>query len=220
MGFASGFGMSNKPTYYQFAGKTGNIQGDSIVNYWNPFTILKSALGITTLNNYGVNGARIADPFGAPSNQLCYSYANMNANVDFNILMAGVNDCASFSVPGTSFIGTNTSATTATLKGAINVWITGMLARYPDKPLIVLTPSYADTPASNISPDEVVIVAAAMKEVCDYRSIPCLNLNTTAGINAGNLGTYTSDTLHLNTAGYAKIMEVITPFMQTIPNLY
>jgi lysophospholipase L1-like esterase len=222
--FASGLARQAPRKYFDFTGKTGNFNGDSTVNFWNPFTALESALGISVLNNKGLNGARIADPFGSPSNQVCYNYDDMSLSVDFNLFMVGVNDAASLADVGPSFIGNTASTSNAVLMGAMNNIITGMRTLYPNKPFGWITPSYAVS--GSITGVNVGTIATALKTVCDYRGVPCLNLNAVSGINGSNYLDYMPDGIHYDAGGYTYIMDEddtfggIVPFMKLFTNNY
>lgn len=64
---------------------------------------------------------------------------------------------------------------------------------------------------------KVTQISGAIKNFCEYYSIPCLDLNKESGITPFNVGTYyKADKLHPNDAGQEKMSKKIEPFIKTL----
>lgn len=131
--------------------------------------------------NYGINSNPIAVTAGDTSglDPMCVRYTTMEDNADYIVVEGGANDRA-FSVP----LGTEDSNDTSTFMGALNVLITGLLAKYPRGKVVFMTPYYRlgnNTPnGANLYEKDYV---DAMLKICANHSVPCFDNYHDSGIS-------------------------------------
>ncbi len=210
-------------------GKTINVLGDSISstnyerpNWWERIAEQTGAV----FNDYGVSGACVATVEGSnggPDSGFVDRFDEMDATADAVIVMGGTNDNK---VP----LGTWDSTDTTTFYGALNVLISGLQERYPDKPILFCTmiqtkngySEHVDNPMyvlMDLSPTDVLtrqLRAEAIKAKCQQYDVPCLDLYNESGISGedGSLYYREGDSLHPSQAGQARMAEVIQPFLE------
>ena len=190
------------------------VFGDSITdnanNTWEGHTTWLNQIHNVLDNFY--NLAIVNSAYGGASltNRNQYSVVNrlpdlLDANADVITIWAGTNDWAE----GVS-IGNMSSADT-TLKGAVKS-IIEYLSEHTTAQIIFATPmqrynttdAERDTNANgeplNSSNNTLAEYAEAIKEVCDFYSIPCVPFYTDLGINRINVHDFCADGLHPSTA--------------------
>jgi lysophospholipase L1-like esterase len=233
MGFASGFGIGAKPTLINFAGKTANFYGDSIVAQQGSFTTLKAYTGLTTVNNCGTNGRRLS-VYGGYSSTVRLShndiygtgagvaYKTAYPNADFLIISIGINDCAFIDNAGSArkaaVKGTLSDTTYATFLGALHVLTTGLQALYPAARIILLAPLYADSVANSVYAGDVPTIVDAVNEFGADRGYSTFDQYANGGLNAGNIVSLTSsgDGLHPNATGRTLIDSAFFPWLTSL----
>ena len=101
-----------------FKSKIWNVLGDSFT-YQNIYPgLVKSYLGITTINNYGVSSTKIADPNLTDNTAMSVRYASMSTSANLVTILGETNDF-SYNVP----LGTVNDITRATFYGALRVML-------------------------------------------------------------------------------------------------
>lgn len=233
-----------------------NVLGDSITstNYSRPnwWEIIKGKYGLT-VNNYGISGTTLAHTddrhlwdyeFGkldaetigynaldpstwSTGNCMCERFTKMSDDADLITVMGCTND-------GSVKLGTWDSTDTSTFYGALNVLITGLISKYPNKKIAFFTPiQAANSYISNVgnaaaeldkktSTDTLSLQlrAEAIKRKCKQYSIPCLDLFNESGIN-GVGGRKTEnyrkdDNLHPSVNGNKNMSVVIENFILSL----
>lgn len=196
-----------------------NVLGDSItsIDYSKPtwWQIISSKYDMT-VNCYGISGTTLAhtndrhlwdynwgkldaatigyDRYDsstwATGNCFCERYVKMTNDADIITVMGSTND-------NSVKLGTWDSTDTDTFYGALNILITGLINKYPDKIIAFFTPiqmsnSYLTNvanPSSELDkklPADTLSLqlrAEAIKRKCNQYSIPCLDLFNCSGIN-------------------------------------
>lgn len=176
-----------------------------------------------TVVNYGIGGSCITT--GANNiNSFCQRAVEMATDLDAVIVYGGTNDLGH-----NANFGTEDNSTDATVfKGAINVLITSLMDRYPEKPILMCFP----TPRSyggynNTTPNQkgvtLEMIKNQMKARCEYYSMPYLDLYGQSGMNISYSSTqrsrYTSDGLHLNDKGHKRIYDLMIRKLKEITNV-
>ena len=190
-----------------YAGKKWTVLGDSIsmshaTNYYHTLIAEKLGFIVTNLASSGKGYAYIRDT----------ATPNIPSDVDLITIFAGTNDMTSGSNVG------NASDTTDTFSGTVYQTILAIQERFPSVPIGVITPTprYDSTQYTNW----VINIAKGIKAVCEFRSVPCLDLNTTSGLlglTVENKAYYfDGGSLHLNDAGHSVIASKIEPFIKSI----
>lgn len=154
----------------------GHDVGNAIT--WSNLLAMKYGM---TVDNQGINGSTVAVVSGKTTYPMCVRYANIEtANPDIVIVEGGAND-RNNRVP----IGTNLDTDLSTFKGALNVLIDGLRAKYPRAVIMMMTTYHRlRSGGDNSMPDEL-LYSNAMLEVCEFRGIPCYN-NMMSGIDLSN----------------------------------
>jgi len=222
MNYINSFRTTERAAYFNLNGITADYFGDSIVNFRSPFTAIKNATGISNIYNFGFNGRRLCCYGGFSTDVRMASsgvyQALSSSGVDLVIVSGGVND-SSFAGSETdmsTIIGDISDTTFLTYYGALKVMNNGLRAMFPNKHIVYLSPAYAIQTSSQIFPGNVGQLSAATVNFCSVNNIPCFDQYNNGGINAGNVGTYTSDGLHPNASGYSLLESKIIPFLQTL----
>ena len=236
--------------------KKWNVLGDSItsINYSRPnwWEIIKDKYNMT-VNNYGISGTTLAHTddrhlwdydFGkldsstigynpedpstwSTGNCMCERFSKMSNDVDLITVMGGTND-------GSVKLGTWNSTDTSTFYGALNVLITGLINKYPNKKIAFFTPIQSAncylTNVANASAEldkksaadtlSLQLRAEAIKRKCKQYAIPCLDLFNESGINGvGGRKTEnyrTDDNLHPSVTGNKNMSVVIENFILSL----
>lgn len=172
--------------------------------------------------NYGVSGSCITT--GANNiSSFCQRAVQMAADLDAVIIFGGTNDLGH-----NANFGTDDNSTDATVfKGAVNVLITSLMDRYPEKPILFCLP----TPRSyggynNTTPNQKGVTLEMIRNQiiarCEYYSMPYLDLYGASGINASyssvQRSAFTSDGLHLNNKGHKRIYDLMISKLKEITN--
>lgn len=190
-----------------YIGKKWAVLGDSIsmshaTNYYHTLIAEKLGFTVTNLASSGKGYAYIRDT----------ATPNIPSDVDLITIFAGTNDMTSGNNVG------NASDTTGTFSGTVYQTILAIQERFPSVPIGVITPTprYDSTQYTNW----VINIAKGIKAVCEFRSVPCLDLNTISGLlglTVENKAHYfDGDSLHLNDAGHSVIASKIEPFIKSI----
>lgn len=205
--------------------KVASFLGDSITAGINTektyHAYLKELIGFKTCNNYGINGASITNH----SNGICDRYNNVDANSDIIFVFGGTNDFYYNKSLGDWYIldGTTRTLNTdiTTFKGALSTICNGLLSKFPNKQIILMTPIHRYTfnnqqtdfqaNASGLYLEDYV---DCIKEAGKIFSIPVIDLYNESGLfpaNSANASLYfhSSDKLHPNKDGHLKIAKVI-----------
>ena len=131
-----------------------------------------------TVYNHGVNGNTVAwVAWGGNQRPMCERYAQMEDGADYVVVLGGANDFR-LNVP----IGTDSDEDPATFKGALNLLITGLTAKYPNAKLLFLTNYRRKNVRNDLGLEEYAYVAA-MEEVCAKRGVACFNNYRNSGID-------------------------------------
>jgi lysophospholipase L1-like esterase len=227
----------------RWKGKKANFLGDSIT-YGAGLTsrdterfsaLVKTGLELTTENNYGVSGTRLANNVtnsGADdTNAMSIRYTSMTNDADIVFVCAGTNDYGSaFSITGahTAPFGAFTDRANSTFYGALHVLYKGLIEKYFGKTIIIITPPHragiGDSSSNDLSLNPVTNknlrdYVNAIREVAEFYGLYVLDLYKELNINPNitlNKTTYMPDTLHPNAAGHQLIANAIINFTKRL----
>lgn len=206
-------------------GKKIAFLGDSITQgvgvssiekvYWN---IVGQRTG-AQVYGYGIGGTRIApnhlpgsDPyidanwFGARADQ-------MIPDADVVVVFGGTNDFGHGDAP----LGTMKDRTNDTFYGAYHLLLQGLIERYPEAQLIVMTPlhrigeemmPFNEAGVRRAGPLKCYV--DAIREVAEFYSVPVVDLFAESGLQPRVRvlrDKYVPDGLHPNAAGHIKIAD-------------
>lgn len=189
--------------------------GDSItygLGVSRPYpTVIAENSGSTSIN-YGISGNSIAKAGknaqeNAQKNPMCIRYDNMDNNLDYIVVFGGTNDYE-YQIP----LGDENSNNIETFNGALNTLITGLIEKYPGKPILFLTPLYRNL--THETGYKFMEYVNAIKNRCTYYSIPYFNLTDRSTIKSlidkiNDMYYVNGDRLHPNNAGQEIIARII-----------
>lgn len=208
--------VNNLPNSILSLKKVGFL-GDSItygLGATTPFpTVIHNNTNCISLN-YGISQSTIGATDKTTAVPMSERYNLMDSNLDYICVFGGSNDY-DYQIP----IGTSTDTTNTTFYGALNVLISGLIERYPGKPLIFLTPLYRTL--NRESGYKFLDYVNAIIERCNYYSIPVFNLTERSTIksliNTINTKYYVNgDRLHPNNEGHLILARVIQHQLEII----
>lgn len=206
-----------------YNGKKITAYGDSITegNKWQPYvankfgcTMVNCGIGGTTVANNGsirtINGVDI-------ESWMC-SDDRINLipeDSDVILLFGGANDWSQ-SIISMGVLGDG-NLIDNTFKSAYSLMIKKLVNKFPNAKLIAMTPINGRTSAADANEDKQHIVrgfalydfAVAVKEVCMYYGIPCIDIHGESGINTFNHTTYIGDIVHPNAEGGKLIANAV-----------
>lgn len=186
-------------------------------------TQIQKFLKFKAVRNYGIKGSRMAITSDR-NDSFTQRYEEMDNNADIITILGGVNDFQ-HDVP----LGALTSTDPHCFYGALNTIITGLFKKYPDKIIIFMTPmkndfvhpvkKYPNSFTFNKVHLKQINYVNAIKDVCDYYSIPVLDLYSESGIspfNENQAALYMPDKLHYSEAGYLRLAKKIAGYLSSI----
>lgn len=157
--------------------------------------------------------------------------ADLDSDCDIVTVLGGTNDFQHDVALGSLFTESNGVRTpttdTSTFYGALNTMIQALIAKYPTKRILLLTPLHRGAVGSYPSEyqqnglgkyfDEYI---EAVKKAGAFWSVPVLDLYNDVGINPNvsqqASAYFSSDLLHPNTAGHARMAEIIVGKMNCL----
>lgn len=185
---------------FNWSGKKMNVIGDSIVqgSYGNFANVIGGILNLSEVRNYGIGGCCMASTDqDADYNPVVLRYMDMDDDADIILVHAGTNDFSA-QVP----LGESDSEEATTFNGALNIIMTGLREKYPDKLIIFsgILHRFNDTANTITCPD----YRKAMEERCEANHIIYYDSYKYTGFDFVK-GYYdkilTSDGLHPNQKG-------------------
>ncbi len=210
--------------------KTINFLGDSITQCCGAscmengyVNVLAREYGLKKANNYGIGGTRIAKQLGPTNNPAhdagyCDRVQHMDPDADIIVVFGGTNDFGHGNAPLGSFDDRHNE----TFYGACHVLFRSLLEKYPDKPIVVLTPLHRLEETFNDRKDRAIPLkrfVEIIKEVAEYYSLPVLDLFACGGMQPNVpiiRETYMPDGLHPNDAGHQKLARQLGNFLLSL----
>ncbi len=189
--------------------KSWALIGDSITaaNTYPP--LIQTKLNIDSYQNLAVSGTTIVNQGATP---MVTEYLNITGSPELITVFGGTNDF------GKSLaLGTEASILDTDFYGALKILAAGLVAAHPTARIFFTTILHRDWQGGgqaaglvNENGNSVQDFNDAIKYVAALNSIPVIDLYSDAGISVGNIGTYTSDRLHPNTLGTARVANVMS----------
>lgn len=184
-----------------------NLSYPALLNSRYGLNIYNHALGDATIGVYG-------DEYLAERSVIKQIENSEITNGDLAIIFAGSNDYKS----GFAKIGNTSDINDYSFKGALNTCIKKLMEKNQSIKILVITPLFRarlnaddfrnsdDTP---INEQYLRDYANAIKEVCEYNHIPCLDLHSQSMINKYNFSTYLKDRFYPNDVGHDMLADKI-----------
>ncbi|WP_170272194.1 SGNH/GDSL hydrolase family protein, partial [Clostridium tarantellae] len=179
---------------------------------------LKFILNLSSIENYSKLGSTICTKSDDPTwNEekypMCLNYKSMDDNAEIICCLGGLNDFLE-NLP----LGDFNSKNTDTFYGALHSLYLGLVKKYPNKALFIITcfPILNQVNKNGIS---LLQWTNAQKEVAEYYSIPVLDLFKNSGINPiipEQRKILMPDGLHYNQKGIDILSRKISKFINHI----
>lgn len=183
---------------------------------------LAAAYGIIAMN-YGIGGTRIArqkTPSFYPDHDRDFlsRVAELDETADAVLVFGGTNDWGHGDAP----LGRMEDRDPFTFYGALHLLCTSLIARFPGKPIIILTPlhrSNESDPNGPFGPRPGTLrdYVQAIREVAEYYSLPVMDLYKESGLQPDVpviLEKYVPDGLHPNDAGHEILARKIAAYLK------
>lgn len=158
--------------------------------------------------SYAYAGSRIS-LLSTGTTSFIERYADMTDDADLVLVLGGTND---FNAQVS--IGEAGSTSQNTFCGALNRLIEGLLAKYPNKEIVFVTPPPRIEEGKSVS---LAQYALAIKAACEKYSVPCFNLYNASGMKSGigsvNPSLYAAGSIHPNQNGQAVMARHIEEFL-------
>ncbi len=208
-----------------------NFLGDSITEGAGTsspdrmFTMLIEREYGAICQNYGIGGTRIARQKTATVEKWDRDFISrvpeMDADADIVVVFGGTNDFGHGDAP----LGTMSDRTPYTFYGALHCLYTALTEKYPDVPVVILTPLHRlneDSPKGDNKPEPVGTLKEyvnIIREVAEYYSFPVLDLYKESGLQPKVpviQQKYIPDGLHPNDDGNAILAHKIARFLEML----
>ncbi len=208
-----------------------NFLGDSITegagtsSHDKMFTMLIEREYGAICQNYGIGGTRIARQKTPTEEKWDRDFISrvpeMDADADIVVVFGGTNDFGHGDAP----MGTMSDRTPYTFYGALHCLYTALIEKYPDVPIVVLTPLHRiteDIPTGDNKPAPVGTLKEyvnIIREVAEYYSLPVLDLFKESGLQPKIpviQQKYVPDGLHPNDAGNEILAHKIARFLEML----
>ena len=208
-----------------------NFLGDSITegagtsSHDKMFTMLIEREYGAICQNYGIGGTRIARQKTPTEEKWDRDFISrvpeMDNDADIVVVFGGTNDFGHGDAP----LGTMSDRTPYTFYGALHCLYTALTEKYPDVPVVILTPLHRwneDCPKGDNKPEPVGTLKEyvnIIREVAEYYSLPVLDLFKESGLQPKVpviQQKYIPDGLHPNDDGNAILAHKIARFLETL----
>lgn len=208
-----------------------NFLGDSITegagtsSHDKMFTMLIEREYGAICQNYGIGGTRIARQKTPTEEKWDRDFISrvpeMDNDADIVVVFGGTNDFGHGDAP----LGTMDDRTPYTFYGALHCLYTALTEKYPDVPVVILTPLHRlneDSPKGDNKPTPVGTLKEyvnIIREVAEYYSFPVLDLFKESGLQPKIpviQQKYVPDGLHPNDDGNAILAHKIARFLETL----
>lgn len=208
-----------------------NFLGDSITegagtsSHDKMFTMLIEREYGAICQNYGIGGTRIARQKTPTEEKWDRDFISrvpeMDNDADIVVVFGGTNDFGHGDAP----LGTMSDRTPYTFYGALHCLYTALTEKYPDVPVVILTPLHRlneDSPKGDNKPAPVGTLKEyvnIIREVAEYYSFPVLDLYKESGLQPKVpviQQKYIPDGLHPNDDGNAILAHKIARFLETL----
>ena len=208
-----------------------NFLGDSITegagtsSHDKMFTMLIEREYGAICQNYGIGGTRIARQKTPTEEKWDRDFISrvpeMDNDADIVVVFGGTNDFGHGDAP----LGTMSDRTPYTFYGALHCLYTALTEKYPDVPVVILTPLHRlneDSPKGDNKPAPVGTLKEyvnIIREVAEYYSLPVLDLFKESGLQPKIpviQQKYIPDGLHPNDDGNAILAHKIARFLEML----
>ena len=210
----------------ELKGKVINFLGDSITEGIGTsgkdktyVSLIEKQFELKRVNNYGIEGTRIADYVGEEikfwGDSFSKRFPLMDDNADVVVVFGGTNDFGHGNAP----IGSFADNTRETFYGALHILMRGLIEKYPKAEIVFMTPLHR---RNELDPQQFTgelfkRYVDVIREMAQYYSIPVVDLYSESGIQPDIpviKELYCPDGLHPSDAGHIKIAKCLASFLK------
>ncbi len=192
--------------------------------------VLKRRAGLAEARNYGIGGTRFALQNGIEgfpknevfdTNSFSERFSSMSDDADVVVVFGGTNDYGHGDAP----IGKPSDRAPDTFWGACHYLFSGLIKKYPEARIIVMTPLHRANESSKRGDSKPYDVAPLyeyvqiIRSVAEYYSLPVLDLFRVSGIQPEIeeiRSRYMPDGLHPSDMGNERIAELLEGFLRAL----
>ncbi len=170
--------------------------------------------------NYGIGGTRIARQKKASENPVCDAdfcsrVAEMEPDLDMVVVFGGTNDFGHGDAP----IGDFNDRTPYTFYGALHTLYTSLVEKYPDSPIVVITPLHRVQEEREKNGEIITLkqYVDVIREVAEYYSLPVIDLFANSGLQPKIpviKEKFMADGLHPTDKGHKLLAEKIVLYLK------
>lgn len=182
--------------------------------------LIAKRFGMKVARNYGISGTRIARQSKKSAEpkwdmDFCSRYSEMDDDAQLIVVFGGTNDFGHGDAP----IGGFDDRTPDTFYGACHYLMSGLLNKYPDSKIVIMTPLHRRE--ERVSNGRLTLEGYVniIKEVAAYYSLPLIDLWSCSGIQPAIdviMEKYCPDGLHPSDAGHEKLAELIGNYLAAL----
>lgn len=187
------------------------------------FEVLARERGLKEVKGFGISGTRLARQQGkslTPSFDRDFpSRMDELGEADGVVVFGGTNDYGHGDAP----IGEFTDRTPDTFYGACHYLFSGLVSRYPGKPVVIMTPLHRvgerEVKLRHGRPVTLKTFVDIIREVAEYYALPVCDLYRMSGLQPevpAIQEAYIPDGLHPNDAGHRKIAAYLGNFLESL----
>jgi lysophospholipase L1-like esterase len=201
-------------------GKTWATLGDSITHANGYQPIVQEALGFSQVANYGRGGCSMTAGGERDEGSTYRVGMGLPEKYDLITIFAGTNDFR-LDKPLGAIRQIGVKQDEYTFIGAYQAVVEHLLTVNPSCRLCLWTPLHRDKDgfdiySVNAAGYRLEDYVYAIKQLGRIYALPVLDLYMVSGINKLTLDTFTSDRLHPNEAGYARIAGIAASFLKDL----
>ena len=192
--------------------------------------VLKREANLAEARNYGISGTRFALQKGTEArpkddyvdvNSFSERFASMDDDADVVVVFGGTNDYGHGDAP----IGGFSDRTPDTFYGACHYLFSGLIKKYIDKEIVIMTPLHRIGEYKNTGSQKAWGAGTLkeyvniIREVAEYYSLPVLDLYASSGLQPEIKEiqeNFIPDGLHPNDAGNAVIAKRLKAFLENL----
>lgn len=192
-------------------GKVLSVTGDSeaaghTIGKQNTYGNLIAARNGMTINNYAVNGRKLAHVEGSLGNgtPLVDSITEFASDSDYILIQIGYNDAFNSAED-------DDSTDISKYKGAFNTYISGVLDNYPNAKIGIISPYYFNSQQTTR-----IDRMNWMKERCKHFHIQFIDGTVISGLNfdVTSQSSYFIDAVHLTALGHERMSYIYENFLR------
>ena len=176
--------------------------------------------GLAEARNYGISGTRFAKQIKPTVDNprfdldFCGRFGEMDDDAELIVVFGGTNDFGHGDAP----FGTPTDRTSDTFCGACHALMKGLIEKYPDSTIVIMTPLHRETESQPSAGNSLPLsdYVEVIKKTAEFYSLPVIDLWSISGIQPRVdviKEKYCPDGLHPNDAGHEKMAERIGNFL-------